>query len=85
MRAPGRGWLQFEVIPLADDHARLVQTALWDPIGLRGHIYWFSLWPLHQLVFPGLIRGIARESSCPQPHVASGRPRRDDPSGPGET
>jgi hypothetical protein len=64
MSAPGRAWLQFELAPLADGGTRIVQTALWDPVGLSGHIYWFSLWPFHQAMFPAMIRGIARDSGC---------------------
>lgn len=62
MRMPGRGWLQFELVPLEDGRTRIVQTALWDPVGLLGQLYWYSLWPLHQVVFRGMIRGIAKES-----------------------
>ena len=45
MRMPGRGWLQFELTPLADGQTRIVQTAMWDPVGLYGRLYWYSLWP----------------------------------------
>lgn len=62
MRAPGRGWLQFELVPLADGQTRMVQTAMWDPVGIFGRLYWQVLRPLHALVFRGMIRGIARES-----------------------
>jgi len=41
-----------------------VQTAMWDPIGLKGLLYWYSLWPLHQLIFRSIIGGIAREAGC---------------------
>jgi hypothetical protein len=61
MRMPGRGWLQFELVPLADGQTRVVQTALWDPVGLKGRLYWYSLWPLHEVVFRAMIRGVARE------------------------
>jgi uncharacterized protein YbjT (DUF2867 family) len=64
MRGPGRGWLQFECLPLPGSGTRVVQTAMWDPIGLYGHLYWFALWPAHQLIFGSMIRGIARESGC---------------------
>lgn len=66
MRMPGRGWLQFEVTPLSQGLTRVTQTALWDPVGLWGRLYWLSLWPLHQLVFRSIIRGIAAESTCAQ-------------------
>jgi uncharacterized protein YbjT (DUF2867 family) len=67
MRMPGRGWLQFELNPLADGQTRIVQTAMWDPVGLYGRLYWYSLWPMHEVIFRAMIRGIARESGCLQP------------------
>jgi uncharacterized protein YbjT (DUF2867 family) len=67
MRMPGRGWLQFEVVPLEDGRTRIVQTALWDPVGLMGHFYWYSLWPVHQVIFRDMIRGIAKDSGSQLP------------------
>lgn len=58
MKLPGRAWLEFEVQP--DEHgARLRQTATFDPLGLGGLAYWYGIWPLHQLVFAGMLRGMA--------------------------
>lgn len=59
MRLPGRAWLDFEVCP-DGEHARLTQTATFDPVGLWGLAYWYGVWPLHQLVFAGMLRGLAR-------------------------
>ncbi len=59
MKLPGRAWLEFEVQPEADG-ARLRQTATFDPLGLWGLAYWYGVWPLHQLVFAGMLRGLAR-------------------------
>jgi uncharacterized protein YbjT (DUF2867 family) len=59
MRLPGRAWLQFEVDP-GGDGSVIRQTALFDPAGLSGLLYWYTLWPVHELVFSGLLRGIAR-------------------------
>ncbi|MCG3175866.1 MAG: hypothetical protein MOGMAGMI_00803 [Candidatus Omnitrophica bacterium] len=59
MKLPGRAWLDFEVQP--DPRGCVVtQTALFDPVGLSGHLYWYLVWPLHQYVFEGMLRGIAR-------------------------
>jgi uncharacterized protein YbjT (DUF2867 family) len=59
MKLPGRAWLEFEVEPDGSG-ARLRQTASFDPLGLRGLAYWYGVWPLHQLVFAGMLRGLAR-------------------------
>ncbi len=58
MKLPGRAWLQFEVEPEGRG-SRIVQTAIFDPVGLSGLAYWYLLYPLHTLVFRGMLRGIA--------------------------
>jgi uncharacterized protein YbjT (DUF2867 family) len=60
MRLPGRAWLQFEVDPLDGDRSVIRQTAIFDPVGLSGLAYWYALYPLHALVFSGMIRGVGR-------------------------
>jgi uncharacterized protein YbjT (DUF2867 family) len=58
MKLPGRAWLEFEVT--GDEFSSTIrQTAIFDPVGLLGLIYWYALYPLHQLVFAGMLRGIA--------------------------
>jgi len=59
MRLPGRAWLEFEV-SRRQGGSIVRQTALFDPLGLAGLAYWYGIWPLHQLVFAGMLRGIAR-------------------------
>jgi hypothetical protein len=58
MRLPGRAWLQFEVEP-APDGAIIRQTAIFDPWGLVGLLYWYGLYPLHVIIFRGMLRRIA--------------------------
>jgi uncharacterized protein YbjT (DUF2867 family) len=62
MKLPGRAWLEFEVTP-AGDGTELRQTATFDPLGLLGLAYWYAVWPLHQLVFAGMLSGIAQEAA----------------------
>ncbi len=57
MKLPGRAWLEFEV--QGDQVASFIrQTASFDPVGLPGLLYWYALFPLHQFVFAGMLRGI---------------------------
>jgi hypothetical protein len=58
MKVPGRAWLQWETIPEADG-TQLVQTAIFEPIGLAGQLYWNALYPMHKFIFSGLVRRIA--------------------------
>ena len=59
MRLPGRAWLQFEVTPEGGGSV-IRQTALFDPVGLGGLLYWYALWGIHRMVFAGMLRNIAR-------------------------
>jgi uncharacterized protein YbjT (DUF2867 family) len=59
MKLPGRAWLEFEVTPAGDD-SRIRQTAVFDPLGLFGLAYWYGLYPLHRLVFGGMLKALAR-------------------------
>jgi len=64
MKLPGRAWLEFTVEPDGAG-SRLVQTAIFDPRGLAGLVYWYGIWPLHRLVFAGLLRSLARATVGP--------------------
>jgi hypothetical protein len=59
MRLPGRAWLQFEVEASASG-SLIRQTAIFDPVGVLGHLYWYLLYPVHQFVFAGMLTGIVR-------------------------
>jgi len=61
MKMPGRGWLEFEVVP-RDGDVTIHQTAVFDPKGLGGLAYWYAIWPLHELVFKNMLAGIARHA-----------------------
>ncbi len=56
MRLPGEAWLEFRL----DENNTLHQTATFRPKGLRGRLYWYSMWPFHYFIFEGMIRRIAR-------------------------
>jgi uncharacterized protein YbjT (DUF2867 family) len=61
MKVPGRAWLEFEVVPV-DDGAVVHQTAVFEPVGLSGLLYWYLLLPVHRVIFGGLLRAIARRA-----------------------
>lgn len=62
MKVPGRAWLQFEAEPIDGGRSRLVQTAFFAPKGLFGLVYWYALYPIHGLIFSGLIRELAKRA-----------------------
>jgi uncharacterized protein YbjT (DUF2867 family) len=59
MKLPGRAWLQFEVMPTAGG-STIRQTAIFDPAGLSGLAYWYLLYPLHRIIFSGMLRQLRR-------------------------
>jgi len=62
MKLPGRAWLQFEVTPRGGAGAEIRQTAIFDPAGLGGLVYWYALYPVHAWIFGGMLRRIARRA-----------------------
>ncbi len=59
MKMPGRAWLHFEVGP-HEDGSEVRMTAIFDPIGVWGRVYWFLMYPSHFLIFNGMFNGIVR-------------------------
>jgi len=57
MKLPGRAWLEFEAVPQGRN-ALIRQTAIFDPIGFAGLAYWYVLYPVHTLIFGGMLRRI---------------------------
>jgi hypothetical protein len=66
MRLPGRAWLQFEVTP-EDGGSLIRQTAIFDPVGVWGLLYWYALWGIHKMVFAGMLRNIVRVAARSSP------------------
>jgi uncharacterized protein YbjT (DUF2867 family) len=64
MKLPGRAWLEFAVEPTARG-STIHQTAIYEPLGVCGRAYWYVVYPLHQLVFARMLRGIASAARVP--------------------
>ncbi len=64
MKLPGRAWLQFEAEP-DNGGTILTQTAVFDPTGLAGLLYWYALLPIHTPMFRGMLRKVARAAERP--------------------
>lgn len=54
MRLPGEAWLEFKV-----RENQLIQTATFRPKGILGRLYWYGVYPLHGIVFGGMIKKLA--------------------------
>jgi uncharacterized protein YbjT (DUF2867 family) len=62
MRLPGEALLEFRIEPKGTGGCTLRQTALFQPRGLFGLVYWYAVLPLHHVVFRGMLAGIQRDA-----------------------
>ncbi len=62
MKLPGRAWLRFDIVPNPNGPTEVRQTAFFEPRGLLGFLYWWSVAPLHAVVFPAMLRDIAQRA-----------------------
>jgi hypothetical protein len=68
MKLPGVATLTFDVESAAAQtgQTRLVMTARFRPRGLLGIAYWYSVLPLHGIVFRGMLKGLVRTAERKQ-------------------
>ncbi|MGD8780786.1 MAG: SDR family oxidoreductase [Ignavibacteria bacterium] len=62
MKLPGKAWLQFSVKKIGENKSLLNQTAFYEPKGLAGVLYWYSIYFLHKIIFGGMINDIKRKA-----------------------
>ena len=65
MKLPGEALLEFRMDELPDGDTELTVTAIFLPRGVAGLAYWWAVYPLHGLVFRGMINSIADTTHCP--------------------
>ena len=63
LRAPGEGWMEWDVEALPEGGALLSQAAIFAPKGLGGFLYWYGLFPVHRLVFMGMVKKLAQKAN----------------------
>lgn len=66
MKVHGDAWLEFEVRPISPDRSIVKQTARYFPYGPVGIMYWYSLLPIHAIVFRGMIRALIERAESRQ-------------------
>ncbi|MBL7993769.1 SDR family oxidoreductase [bacterium] len=54
MKLPGEAWLEFRF-----EGTTLIQKATFRPRGLLGRMYWYGIYPLHVMIFRGMLKRIA--------------------------
>jgi len=75
MRIPGRAWLEFRAEP-DGPFTVLRQIAQFEPRGLTGLLYWYLLWPVHEVMFRGMLRCIAAAALHPERQTLPGQVRQ---------
>ena len=63
MKLPGRAWLEFKVNE-KNGRSIIEQTAIFDPVGLSGLLYWYVLYPIHNIIFSGMVRNIVQKAGA---------------------
>ncbi len=65
MKFPGEATLEFRLHPLPEGGTELQQLSRFLTRGGLGLAYWYILYPFHQYVFKGMLKGIARHVGRP--------------------
>jgi len=60
MKVWGEARLEFRTHETGPNSSLLIQTARYYPKGLAGILYWYSVYPVHILVFRGLAKAVVR-------------------------
>jgi len=70
MKMPGEAWLEFDILQDKKGY-KLVQTATYRPRGLAGRLYWYLVFPFHELIFPRMIQKIVDLKHTPNSKTES--------------
>jgi len=56
MKTPGEAWLQFSII-----NNKFYLRAFFEPDGIFGYLYWYSLYPIHKFIFKIMVKNIIKK------------------------
>jgi hypothetical protein len=59
MKVPGEALLEFKIDSMGDHSTELQMLSRFLPKGLWGMLYWYTLYPFHEKIFFGMLKGIA--------------------------
>lgn len=67
MKLPGEALLEFTLLPIPNGEkgemvTELRMIAYFHPRGLWGMMYWYSLFPVHLVIFKGMLKAIAKKA-----------------------
>jgi uncharacterized protein YbjT (DUF2867 family)/uncharacterized protein YndB with AHSA1/START domain len=75
MKVPGEATLTFEITPVANGTTQLTLQSRFLPRGIAGILYWYGLYPFHELIFFGMAKAMAHATGKP----IHGQPERFTP------
>jgi hypothetical protein len=62
MILPGKAWLELNIKEINNNRNELTIEASFAPRGIGGHLYWWSVKPFHNLIFPIMLKNIISSS-----------------------
>jgi hypothetical protein len=65
MKVPGEALLEFKINSRGTEYTDLQMLSRFLPKGLWGMLYWYSLYPFHEKIFFGMLKGIAKTIEKP--------------------
>jgi len=64
MKLPGLAWLELRVGSTDGGTTTFHHRALFHPKGLLGHLYWWSIYPFHGIIFGSMQKNIAKAAEA---------------------
>ncbi len=64
MKLPGLAWLEMQVGSVDGGMTTFHHRALFHPRGLFGHLYWWSIYPFHGIIFGSMQKNIAKAAEA---------------------
>jgi len=65
MKTPGEAILEIRLTPQPNGLTQIQLLSRFMPRGLMGILYWYLLYPFHEMIFSGMLRAIARAVGQP--------------------
>lgn len=65
LKSPGSSWLQFALQKSDEHECKFFVRAYFKPKGIKGYLYWYSLWIVHKYIFTAMINNIVKEALKP--------------------
>jgi len=67
MILPGKAWLDFNIseeVVNGTKMRKITQVASFQPRGLGGQLYWFSVVPFHTFIFPSMLKNLIKDAAA---------------------